>query len=78
MKQITARYLSKREEENEDKVKQNGPQNENLTLLHCTVEATVLLLVGSGRMEESDSHLSAIYTRNAGMFAAVSGKERTA
>jgi hypothetical protein len=67
--------LSKREEQNEDKVKQNGPQNENLTLLHCTVEATVQPLVGPGRMEESDGHLSAIYTLNAVMFTVVSGKE---
>lgn len=71
MKQITAQYLSEREDENEDKVKQNGPQNENLTLLHCTIEATVLPLVGSGRMEERDSHLSAIYTRLTVTFTAV-------
>jgi hypothetical protein len=75
MKQITAQYLSEREEENEDKVKQNGPQNENLTLLHCTVEATVLPLVGSGRMEERDSHLSAIYIRHTVTFTAVPSNE---
>lgn len=40
MKQITALYLSKGEDENEDKVEQNAIQNEDFTLLHCTVEAT--------------------------------------
>ncbi|KAJ4450192.1 hypothetical protein ANN_01599 [Periplaneta americana] len=51
------------QEENEDKVKQNGGQNENLTLLTRGREATVLLLlVGFGPAEERDSHLSAIYT----------------
>jgi len=63
--------LSSREDENKDKVKQNGAQNENLTLLHCSSQASELLLVGFGWMEESDSHLSAIYSLHTVTFIAV-------
>ena len=63
--------LSSREDENKDKVKQNGAQNENLTLLHCSAQASELLLVGFGWMEESDSHLSAIYSLHTVTFIAV-------
>lgn len=63
--------LSSREDENKDKVKQNGAQNENLTLLHSSSQASELLLVGFGWMEESDSHLSAIYSQHAVTFVVV-------
>jgi hypothetical protein len=64
--------LSDREEE---KVKQNGAQDENLKLLHYSVGATVLPLVGCGRMEDRDSHLSAIYTLCTVTFTAVTGRK---
>jgi hypothetical protein len=57
----------------EKKEKQNGAQDENLTLLHCSVETAVLLLVGSGRMEDRDSHLSDICTLCTVNFMAVVG-----
>jgi hypothetical protein len=75
MKHIFVRYLSRREDQNEDKVKQNGAQNENLTLLQYSSQASELLLVGSGRMEESDSHLSASYTQHTVTFTAVQSKD---
>jgi hypothetical protein len=71
MKQTSVRYLSRKQDENKDKVKQNGAQSENLTLLHYTSRASELLLVGFGWTEESDSHLSATYRQNTVTLIAV-------
>jgi hypothetical protein len=76
MKQIFAQYMSEKTEGKKDKVKQNGVQDENLTLLHYRGQATVLiLLVGSGRMEDRAGHLSAIYILRTGIFRAVCGNK---